>query len=172
MSEQPRLLVLMRHAQAESHGPSDHERELAGRGRRDARAGGEWLAARGITADAALVSGALRTRETWESVATGAGWDLDAASYDEGLYAAGPESALDLVRETDESVRTLVVIGHNPTVGVLAQQLDSGQGDPEASVAMLGGYPTAATTIFEVAGRWADLDAEGARVVAFHVPRD
>ena len=64
------------------------------------------------------------------------------------------------------------MIGHNPTVGVLAQQLDNGQGDPEASVAMLGGYPTAATTVFEVAGRWADLDAEGARVVAFHVPRD
>ncbi|NPC96326.1 histidine phosphatase family protein [Nocardioides sp. zg-DK7169] len=162
----------MRHAQAESHGPSDHERELAPRGRRDARAGGEWLAARGITPDAALVSAALRTRETWESLATGAGWDLDAAAFDEGLYSAGAEAALDLVRGTDDDVRTLVLIGHNPTVGVLAQQLDDGQGDPEASVAMLGGYPTAATTVFEVGSGWSDLGAEGARVVAFHVPRD
>jgi len=161
----------MRHAQAESHGPSDQERELAARGRRDARAGGEWLAARGITADAALVSGALRTRETWESLATGAGWDPDAASYDDGLYSAGAESALDLIRATDDAVRTLVVIGHNPTVGMLAQQLDDGRGDPEASAAMLGGYPTAATTVFEVGGGWADLGAEGARLVAFHVPR-
>ena len=103
MSEQPRLLVLMRHAQAESHGPSDHERELAGRGRRDARR--RRRVARGPghrPRTPRWCPAALRTRETWESVATGAGWDLDAASYDEGLYAAGPESALDLVRETDD----------------------------------------------------------------------
>ena len=33
---------------------------------------------------------------------------------------------------TDEAVGTLVVVGHNPTVGMLAQLLDDGEGPPDA----------------------------------------
>ncbi len=171
VSDQTRTLVVMRHAKAETDGPTDAERRLAGRGEAEARAAGVWLAARGLQPESALVSAAVRTRQTWDAVAEGAGWDADLATYDESLYAAGPESALDLVRQVEDDVRTLVVIGHNPTMATLAQLLDDGEGDPEASAAMLGGYPTSAMTVLEVDGPWSDLDEAGGRVVAFHVGR-
>ncbi|HTW16921.1 MAG TPA: histidine phosphatase family protein [Nocardioides sp.] len=171
MSEQTRTLVVMRHAKAEQDGATDFERRLAERGERDAHAAGAWLAGQGVAPDLALVSAAVRTHQTWESLAEGAGWDVELASYDESLYAAGPESALDVIREVDDAVRTLVVVGHNPTMAYLAQLLDDGDGDQDASAEMVAGYPTGATTVFAVEGDWSDLDEAGARVVAFHVGR-
>lgn len=171
VNEQTRTLVVMRHAKAEQDGATDFERRLAERGERDARAAGAWLAAQGIAPDLALVSAAVRTHQTWEAVAQGAGWDAEVATYDESLYAAGPESALDVVREVEESVRALVVVGHNPTMAYLAQLLDDGDGDERASAELVAGYPTSATTVFAVEGDWSDLDEAGARVVAFHVGR-
>jgi phosphohistidine phosphatase len=166
-----RTLVIMRHAKAEASAPSDLERRLTDRGHADAREAGEWLAQQEIVAQDALVSGAARTSETWEDVATGAGWDLDVAQYLDALYTAGSDSALDLIRETDPGVQTLVVIGHNPTAGLLAQLLDDGNGDEEAGNALVGGFPTAAIAVFEVDGDWSDLEEAGATLVGFHVGR-
>jgi phosphohistidine phosphatase len=160
----------MRHAKAERDGPSDFERHLTERGRADARAAGQWLAARVSTPDYALVSAAVRAIETWEEVAAGAGWVLE-ATYDRGLYAAGPETALDLVRETPAAARTAIVIGHNPTIASLAQLLDNGEGDAEATNEMAMGHPTSALTVFEYDGEWADLAPASARVVGYHVAR-
>jgi phosphohistidine phosphatase len=58
----------MRHSKAEQSGPSDFERELTDRGVLDATEAGQWLASRGIEPDQALVSSAVRTRQTWEAV--------------------------------------------------------------------------------------------------------
>ena len=95
---QDRTLVLLRHAKAEQVGPTDFERALSRRGLADGAAAGGWLAGLGVSPDLALVSAARRTVETWTAVADGAGWSL-AATLDEGLYSAGPETALDLLRE-------------------------------------------------------------------------
>ena len=92
-------------------------------------------------------------------------------SVDEGFYAAGPDTALDLLRGTPADARVLVVVGHNPTIAHLAQLLDDGEGDPEASNAMASGFPTSAVAVFEYDGAWADLDLTSARLVAFHVGR-
>jgi phosphohistidine phosphatase len=165
-----RRLVVMRHAKAEQDGPTDFDRPLASRGRRDAEAAGAWLASQGVVPDHALVSAALRTQQTWESVAAGAGWSL-AADLDRGLYAAGPDSALDIVRLVPDTATSLVVIGHNPTVGVLAQVLDDGSGDAEVGASMAGDFPTSAVAVFSYGGSWADLGEGTARLDAFHVGR-
>ena len=75
----------------------------------------------GVEPDAALVSDALRTQQTWQQVAAGAGWDEGIAVFSEGLYAAGTDTAFDLLRAVADDVRTLVVIGHNPTMGSLGR---------------------------------------------------
>jgi phosphohistidine phosphatase len=53
----------------------------------------------------------------------------------------------------------------------LAQLLDDGEGDAEASTAMASGFPTSAVAVFEYDGAWADLELTSARLVAFHVGR-
>ena len=169
----PRTLVVMRHAKAEQAAPTDYERPLAERGHRDSAVVGAWLAERGFTPDHALVSGALRTRETWEHTRRGAGeaWSASEASYDRGLYAADADTALDLVRMVDDVHERVVVIGHNPTVAYLAQLLDDGEGDADAANELAMGFPTSATAVFSYDGSWSDLAPGGARLVAHHVGR-
>lgn len=165
-----RRLVVMRHAKAEASGPSDFERPLADRGHRDAADAGSWLAGQGFTPDHALVSAALRTEQTWASVAEGADWSLT-PDLDRGLYAAGPEAALDLICLTPDSASALIVIGHNPTVGYLAQILDSGEGEPDIPDELATGFPTGAVAVFDYDGSWADLTAGSADLVAAYVGR-
>ncbi|MBD8869424.1 SixA phosphatase family protein [Nocardioides donggukensis] len=166
-----RTLVLVRHAKAESFAEQDHERELTSRGAGDAARAGEWLAGYGVVPDAALVSSAARAAQTWEALAEAAGYRLDPV-LDDAMYDAGPETALDLIRGTDQVVGTLVVVGHNPTIGYLAQLLDDGEGDPDASAGMLEGYPTGALTVLRTSGAWTDLELGGATVLAFRTGRE
>lgn len=165
-----RRLVVMRHAKAEQDGPTDFERPLAARGHRDAAEAGAWLASIGVAPDHALVSAALRTQQTWAAVCDGAGWTL-APDLDRGLYAAGPETAIDLIRLVPAEATCAVVVGHNPTVAYLAQMLDDGTGDVAATTAMAGDFPTSAVAVFSYDGAWDAIGVGGARLEAFHVGR-
>jgi phosphohistidine phosphatase len=170
MVSTPHRLVVVRHAKAEAFGPTDFDRELAARGRADATAAGSWLADEGVSADAALVSAATRARQTWEILAEAAGWAVQ-PELDRALYGADEDGVLDLVRLTDEGVGTLVVVGHNPTVGMLAQLLDDGDGPPEAVDQLMQGYPTSATAVFELPATWARTAMGRARLTHYHVGR-
>ncbi len=165
-----RTIVVMRHAKAEQTGATDFERRLAERGHADAAEAGRWLGAQGFAPELALVSAAVRTQETWEAVADGAGWDLE-AELDEGLYSAGTQTALDLLRQVDRGVTSVIMVGHNPTMASLAAILDDGAGDEDIGASLAMDYPTSAVTVFCYGGDWSDLDEASAAAVAFHVGR-
>jgi phosphohistidine phosphatase len=165
-----KVLVLMRHAKAESSAPSDLERRLTDRGHGDAADAGTWLAKQDIVPDYVLVSAAARTQQTWEDVALAAGWDLELAESSEQLYRAGTEEALEMLRETDDGVTTLLVIGHNPTIGQLAAFLDDGSSD-DNELDLADGYPTATVTVFDYDGDWTELDEAEGTLRASHVGR-
>lgn len=166
----PHRLVVVRHARAEPFGPTDFARELTPRGRADAAAAGAWLAGQGIVAAGALVSAAVRTCQTWEELAAAAGWSID-PDVQQALYGADEDAVLDLVSATDESVGTLVVVGHNPTVGTLAQLLDDGDGPSDKVDELMRGYPTSALAVFDLPGPWDQVAMGRARLVDFHVGR-
>ena len=175
MNARPRRLVVLRHAQAEPTAASDADRPLTAGGLAAARAAGEWLGGLGVRVappgGVALVSAALRTRQTYDAAAAAAGWE-GSATHDPGLYSAGPDAALDLVRAVERDVADLVLVGHNPTMGYLAQLLDDGEGDQEATTALVTrGYPPCAAAVFRVDGPWVGLGPGGARLEAFHVAR-
>ena len=163
------LLVVARHAKAEQHAPTDAERPLAERGLGDAFEAGRWLAEQGFTPDVALVSAALRTRQTWERMSEGAGWAVE-PSYDRGLYTAGPENVLDLVHTVPDDTERLLVVGHNPTMAYLAQLLHDGDGEPAAMDALMHGFPTSALAVLEVPVPWDQLALGDARLVGYHRP--
>jgi len=155
-----RRLVLVRHAKAVSDsGGSDQARELAGRGRKDAAKIGGWLDGRLGQIDAVWSSSAVRARQTFEAIAerlTAA----PVADLRDDLYDAGPDDLLELVREADDNVAVLVVVGHNPTIERLQAWLS---GDDR-------GFPTCAVGIVEFDGSWADLQPGDGRLVDFTVP--
>jgi len=164
---QSRRLLVIRHAKAAGAAATDAERPLTDRGVAAAEALGAWLASRDLRPDHALVSSAVRAVETWEAVARGGGFDVE-ADLSHGLYAAEPESALDLVREAGDAA-VLALVGHNPTVGTMAQLLDDGEGDDDAGTALASsGFPAGAVAVFGHDGDWGDLAWGSARLVAFH----
>jgi phosphohistidine phosphatase len=141
---------------------------LTERGRRDATEAGVWLAARGIVPDHALVSSSARTVGTWEAVAA-ATRSTARPAYEDSLYTAGPEAALEVLTSADPGARVLMFVGHNPTAAYLAHVLSDSNPDPTAFRAMSQGYPAAAMTVLEVLVDWADLTEGSARVTDFHV---
>ncbi len=165
----PHCLVVIRHAKTESYAETDFARELTSRGRSDAEATGVWLASVGVEPDLALVSAATRAQQTFEVLAEAAQWAVD-ATLDESLYGADEDAVLDLVAQTEESVGTVVVVGHNPTVGMLAQLLDDGEGS-DAGDRLAFGYPTSTAAVFDLPGTWAEVAFGKARLRDVHVGR-
>jgi phosphohistidine phosphatase len=160
----------MRHAKAEAVAAADHERRLTARGVRDATEAGAWARSAGLLPDHAFVSSADRAHETWSAFSAAAGLDV-VPELDAGLYAAGPDGALEVLRTAPAEARTVMVVGHNPTMAHLVHLLDDGGADPEVFAALSADFPTCAVAVLEVSGEWRDLDVAGARIVAFHVGR-
>jgi phosphohistidine phosphatase len=155
-----RRLVLVRHAKAVSDpGGSDQTRELTGGGRKDAARIGGWLNGRLSYVDAAWSSSATRARQTFEAIADrlAAAPEVDLR---DDLYDAGPDDLLELVREADDRLVVLMVVGHNPTIERLQAWLS---GDDR-------GFPAGAVGIVEFEGSWADLQPGDGRLVDFSVP--
>jgi phosphohistidine phosphatase len=165
---QPRRLLLVRHAKA-AHGQADRDRPLTDRGARDAAAIGPWLAQAGLAPDRVLVSPARRAGETWER----AGASVESTAepvVDERIYDNTVEALLAAIRETPEDVRTLAVVGHNPSVGELAGVLDDGQGSPAARRDVDTGFRTGAVAVFTLATPFAEIGPGSATLSDVTVP--
>jgi phosphohistidine phosphatase len=128
------------------------------------------LRALGVQPQQAIVSSAARARLTWEGVAKGLALELD-PRVEDALYSADEDTAVDLINATDDDVRSLVVVGHNPTMAALAHLLDDGDGAGDASAAMHQDFPTSAFAVFAVSGGWSQVAAGTARVREFGVGR-
>jgi phosphohistidine phosphatase len=149
-----RRLVLVRHAKAEQGGP-DQERALAKRGRADAAALGRWLSDQGIVPDRVVISPSRRTRQTWELAAPPGSPDPE---LDERIYDNTVEGLLAVIHSAPQDVQTLVMVGHNPSVGELAAAFDP----------TLRDFRTNATAVFAM-DEWAH--APSGRLTASVVPR-
>lgn len=165
----PRRLVLIRHAKA-ADGAVDIERPLAPRGVRDAAAIGEWLAAADIAPDRVVVSPARRARQTWDAAAARLG-TTPAPDADDRIYRNELSPLLEIVHETADELATLVLVGHNPSFGEFAYQLDDGTGEAAARQELASGFPTSAVAVFELSGGWAATSLRGAVLTHFAVPR-
>ncbi|MDR6864232.1 histidine phosphatase family protein [Phycicoccus sp. 3266] len=166
-----KVLLLLRHAKAEQVlGKPDHERELTGRGRRDAAAAGRWLHEQGLGAELVLCSTATRTRQTWEWAVSG-GACGESVQYDSTLYGGGTQGVLQTVRELGGEAQVVLVVGHNPSMAVLASSLAEGDGSVLAHECLAAGFPTSSVAVLRYAGAWERLDTGSARLERCHTAR-
>jgi phosphohistidine phosphatase len=157
-------LVLIRHAKA-ADGDIDIKRALTARGRRDAAGIGLWLAARESRPDRVVVSPAVRAAQTWQYAAAALSSDgrpLTAPL----IYANRLEALLEIIRSTPSEVRMLALVGHNPSIGMLAYALDDA---PAAQDRFADGYPTSGCAIFTLAATFADVVLGSATLAADNV---
>lgn len=168
-----RTLLLLRHAKSSWDDPAcdDFERPLAGRGRRAAPLIGRYMAERGWLPEMAIVSPALRTRQTWDLVAAELPCVPDLA-FDETIYEAAPTAILGAVRQVPDRVSTLLVVGHNPGLEGLAEALASPASNEVALQRLASKYPTGALAAFILNTNWAGLDRHTARLTDFITPAE
>jgi phosphohistidine phosphatase len=115
-----RRLVILRHARADHGlGGTDHDRTLTDGGRAQARDAGARLARAGLIPDHVICSTATRTRETLD-LALGELPGDPTVDFAKDAYNADLDTALGLIQAVDPDVRTLLFVGHNPTMADLA----------------------------------------------------
>ena len=173
-------LWILRHAEARPEPPSggrDRDRPLTERGRRDAAALGARLTAdspplgtSGLTLpEVALVSAAVRTVETADLVCGGLGERLRTDTY-VSLYSAEPETVLAYVQEVEGDPRSVLVVGHNPTVSHLAfDLLDDGSTGRDHLAAH--GLSTCSLAVVDLAiGSWGEAATGGGTLAGLFAP--
>ncbi len=168
-----RTLVLLRHAKAETPGQqSDFDRKLTTVGESDADAAGSWLADERLYPDLVLCSPAARTRQTWlgASIAIAqARPEIGSPEvrYERGLYDGGATEAFDLLRKVPDSVRTVLVVGHNPWVSEVSVLLiPDDQFDGEEVV-----LKTAGLAVHREEGPWSGTEPRAMHLFQRHTAR-
>jgi len=170
--DRTRRLVLLRHAKAEPGGRGPDElRPLALAGRRQCVRVGAALTGHDLIPELVLCSSALRTRQTWELVRAWLGDVESEVLITDDLYQAGVAQVLAQVREVDGRVRTVLVVGHEPTMSAAAAAF-AGEGSDEAALAHVrAGTSTGTFAVLELDGHWSELVHGGARLHAVISPK-
>lgn len=170
-----RQLLLLRHAKSswDDRDLSDHARPLNPRGKQAATAIRRAMSDLGLAPDLVLVSTARRTQETLEALEP---WDeTPLVEPMDSLYLAPAGTLLTAVQEVKETVRSVLVVGHNPGMHEFAMMLVGAHAMTMGNAEMrrlAEGYPSGALAEFTVPGPWHALAEGGGRLVRFICPRD
>ena len=164
-------LMLLRHAKSSWDDASlpDRDRPLSGRGRRAIAAMRGVMRELGLVPDLVLLSPSRRTRETLAGLEP---WDeTPLVEPIETLYLATADQLVSVLHDVPETVRSVLVIGHNPGLHDLGVRL-AGDARGDAAHRLAKGLPTATLVEFSVATPWRRLDSGGGRPMRYIAPRD
>jgi phosphohistidine phosphatase len=124
--------------------------------------------------DLVLCSTAQRARETWQLAEAELGAHPK-TTFEDRVYGAMAADLLDLAHEMPSSVRTLMMVGHDPAMRELTLELASASPGDESAEALKRvrlKFPTAAIAVLAFAGSWSELGSGKGRLADFVVPRD
>ncbi len=118
-------LYMVRHAKSswDEAYVSDLERPLNKRGRRDAPLIGGVLRDLGATVDFIRSSPAVRALTTARLLAEELSYPLADIVTEDAMYSAGAATLLNFVRQTPDSAKEVMIVGHNPGMHMLAESL-------------------------------------------------
>jgi phosphohistidine phosphatase len=164
-------LMLLRHAKSSwPSGIQDAERPLSDRGEAAARLMGGYMAHHSLTPDRVLCSPARRTRDTWAGVSAQLPAHVDVV-FDGRLYLAGRQGILSVIRDQDDAVHALLLIGHNPGLQEAAEWLIA-SGDVEQRERLREKFPTAGLAVIDFAlDTWSGVHELSGRLEHFVTPR-
>ncbi|MEV6342140.1 histidine phosphatase family protein [Actinoplanes sp. NPDC051851] len=167
-----RTLILLRHAKAETPGElADFDRSLTERGESDADAAGAWLVDERLHPDLVLCSPARRTRQTWQAasvaLAQGASIGAPEVHYEDQLYYGGRTEVFDLLRAVPDTARTVLLVGHNPTVSEVSALLIPDEQWDGATVEM----KTSGLAVHTSEAPWSSAEPGAMRLTRRHTAR-
>ncbi len=161
-----KTLTLVRHAKSSWNHPglADFKRPLNKRGERDAPRMGNRLAARNIKPQIIVSSPAVRALTTAEVVASALGFLPAEIITDDRIFHAYSDQLLDVIRDFDASLHHVMLVGHNPGLTDLVEQLAQAGilNIPTCGIVLLG---------FSV-DRWQDVSDAAGEMLLFDYPKN
>lgn len=119
-----RKLYLIRHSYASNaNDQKDFDRPLTPEGQSVARTLGRHLINAKFNPDIVLCSAAVRTSETALHLVEALDINEQIVSYKEVIYNASVRELLRLVNEVDKKIKSVAIIGHNPTITFFGEYL-------------------------------------------------
>ena len=155
-------LLLLRHGEAEPAdvAASDFARALTAHGRSEALEAAHRLRRAQCMPELILASPALRARET--ALIAAARLDcVQALQFESSAYPGSPQALRGLIEAAPAEVETLLLVGHNPGLSVLARELDA----HTTPASELPDLSTGELRRIELSGAgWSQIDADVIRV--------
>ena len=84
---------------------------------------GRFLKKKGIIPDIIISSPANRTKKTSYIIAENIGIKKENIIFKESIYESNIEELLNLIKNLDNSLNSIFLIGHNPSLNILAEYL-------------------------------------------------
>ncbi len=134
-----KTLFIIRHAETEwgSKTNLDFDRELTSKGKEDANWAGKVMSHYCPKPDLFISSSAIRAKSTANAISKFIRNEI--VDFDKEIYDADLGKIVDIVGKTESKVKSLVLVGHNPTLTQLVDRLSniSVNGIPPAGIVML-----------------------------------
>ena len=120
-----KTLTIIRHAKSSWKYPelADFDRPLNKRGKNDAPLTGRRLKEKRISPDLIITSPANRALTTAKIIAGEIGYAKKNLVSDKRVYMADSEDVVAILREVDNALKEVFIVGHNPTMTDLANDL-------------------------------------------------
>ena len=168
------ILTLMRHAKSSlvHLGQEDIDRPLNDRGKRDASAIGRHMASLNLEPQLVLCSPARRAKDTWEILAKKLKTS-PVVKIEPNIYDFGDGTAqIELLRRLDRDAKSILLVGHNPSIEGLAHKLVE-RGDDQLRGRLAKKFPTAAFAVISLdLENWKTVKGASGTLLHFVRPKD
>ncbi len=168
-----RRIILFRHGKSSWSDPDqdDLDRPLNARGRLSSALMGAWMAEAGIDKGLAIVSPAVRAKETWDRAKRNLPGKIKTAE-EKALYMADPKTMLKIVQAAPKKAETLILVGHQPSMSAFARKMTGGKA-PGGCKSAFEKFPTGAVAILEIDAKdWGKADFGKAEFKDFATPKN
>ena len=158
-------IFLLRHAKSDwsTLSQQDFDRPLAKRGVQDAELMTKYIKDQDYKLDKVLCSTARRTKETFDICADGFNFSIEDALYLDELYFGEARTIISLIESLDDSLRSILIVGHNPTIHILTERITSNA---------IEKYPTCALAKISIENSWKDLSSKQCKLKSFMKPKE
>lgn len=163
-----RELWLLRHGKSDWNITTpDCDRPLKKRGLKASERLGAWMYKHHLFPDLVISSPALRALTTAQVVCDALDLPENAIRQDKRIYDEGVERLKKVLADVPATVRTLLLVGHNPELETLVRYLVSAKQLPATQKLI----PTATLIRLKMPDAWSDLDQDCAGLIAFTFPK-
>jgi phosphohistidine phosphatase len=163
-----RQLLILRHAKSawDTDVPTDFDRPLTKRGKKDAPRVGNWLCRQQLIPDYVLSSPAKRAKKTAVKVCQILNIEKHQINWDPRIYEAPTGRLLEVLSHCPATAKIVLLVGHNPGLEMLLEYLCETLPAPQDGKLL----PTATVAHLEMPDVWSQLSAGAARLISLTRP--